>query len=208
MYLDPREEEQTICTAVAPEDVLTVRRYRDTCQPYGPARGRPASAQISARMAANLQVSTPRLAKVHDRDQSQVTRRLSASRTSCSNADAPRGDRPRATTHNAVAEELPSDEDQLAVSRVRAGRSRSIAATPARSSTTVTYATVARSHNASSTGPRRPPVAFMPPAHGRSRATPWPLPTWGPSRARDRHERHATEDRARVREVVECSDWA
>ena len=31
-----RREEYTICTAVAPEDVLTVRTYGDTRPPYGP----------------------------------------------------------------------------------------------------------------------------------------------------------------------------
>jgi hypothetical protein len=32
---DPRWEECTICTAVAPEDVFTVRRYGDTTPQYG-----------------------------------------------------------------------------------------------------------------------------------------------------------------------------
>jgi hypothetical protein len=32
---DPRWEECTICTAVAPEDVFTVRRYGDTAPQYG-----------------------------------------------------------------------------------------------------------------------------------------------------------------------------
>jgi len=34
---DPRRDEYTICTAVAPDAVLTVRRYGDTTPAYGPA---------------------------------------------------------------------------------------------------------------------------------------------------------------------------
>ena len=41
MERDPRREDHTICTAVAPELVLTVRTYA-TQAPYGP----PPSAQI------------------------------------------------------------------------------------------------------------------------------------------------------------------
>jgi hypothetical protein len=33
---EPRREECTICTAVAPDAVFTVRRYGDTGQAYGP----------------------------------------------------------------------------------------------------------------------------------------------------------------------------
>ena len=33
---EPRREEYTICTAVAPEDVFTVRTYGDTRLHYGP----------------------------------------------------------------------------------------------------------------------------------------------------------------------------
>ena len=36
MSRDPRRDECTICTAVAPEVVFTVRRYGDTSPAYGP----------------------------------------------------------------------------------------------------------------------------------------------------------------------------
>jgi hypothetical protein len=48
---EPRWEEYTICTAVAPGDVFTVRRYGDTRPQYGLP-----SAQIDHSPATNLQV--------------------------------------------------------------------------------------------------------------------------------------------------------
>jgi hypothetical protein len=45
---EPRREECTICSATAPEDVLTVRMWATTPQPTAPA-----SAQIRPARAAN-----------------------------------------------------------------------------------------------------------------------------------------------------------
>src|SRR6266511_369514 len=52
MSRDPRREECTICTALAPDAVFTVRTYGDTGIPYGPGL----SAQIRPARRANPQV--------------------------------------------------------------------------------------------------------------------------------------------------------
>jgi hypothetical protein len=67
---DPRREEYTICTAVAPEDVLTLRTYGDTRTHYGPAS--PASAQIPRLTGTNPQVRKLQPAKLRDADKSRV----------------------------------------------------------------------------------------------------------------------------------------
>jgi hypothetical protein len=52
MSRDPRREECTICTAMAPGPVFTMRTYGDTGIPYGPGH----SAQIRPARRANPQV--------------------------------------------------------------------------------------------------------------------------------------------------------
>jgi hypothetical protein len=65
----PRREEYTICTAVAPEDVFTVRTYGDTRTHYGQAP--PASAQIPRRSRPNVQVRKLQPAKPRNADKSR-----------------------------------------------------------------------------------------------------------------------------------------
>jgi hypothetical protein len=68
---EPRREESTICTAVAPEDVFTVRTYGGTRPHYCPDN-QGYSAQIPDPTRTNLQVNVSGSAEVRDRDQSRV----------------------------------------------------------------------------------------------------------------------------------------
>ncbi len=70
MSRDPRRDEWTICTAVAPDAVFTVRRYGDTGQAYGPGLVR----KFSSPKAGNQQVTDLRPPEVHDREPTQVRR--------------------------------------------------------------------------------------------------------------------------------------
>ena len=65
---DPRREEYTTCTAVAPDPVFTVRTYGDTTTPYGPR----ISAKIHSRQAGKPLVRGICPTQVHDREPSQV----------------------------------------------------------------------------------------------------------------------------------------
>ena len=67
----PRRNEYTIWTAVAPGNVFTVRTYADTPTHYGPKL--PASAQISAQIRTNSRIKTPQRTELHDRDKSRPT---------------------------------------------------------------------------------------------------------------------------------------
>ena len=64
---DPRRDDHTICTAVAPELVFTVRTYA-TQGPYGP----PPSAQIRTRIQLNPQVTALQDRRTRNTDKSQV----------------------------------------------------------------------------------------------------------------------------------------
>src|SRR3954447_15769766 len=71
MSREPRRLEYTICTAVAPEAVLTVRTNGDTPTPYEP-HSPGFSVQISAGHTTNTQVTGPPSQNPHDRDPSRV----------------------------------------------------------------------------------------------------------------------------------------
>jgi|SRR5450631_330270 len=70
MSREPRRFECTICTAVAPEDVFTVRTYGATSTPYDPKRAT-ISAQIHATSAASPQVNAPQPERPLPTDKSQ-----------------------------------------------------------------------------------------------------------------------------------------
>ena len=63
---DPRRDDHTTCTAVAPELVFTVRTYA-TQAPYGP----PPSAQIRTRIQLNPQVTALQDRRTRNTDKSQ-----------------------------------------------------------------------------------------------------------------------------------------
>jgi len=65
---DPRRDDHTICTAVAPELVFTVRTYATTA-PYGPTP----SAQIRTSREPNPQVTALQDRESRHSDKSQVT---------------------------------------------------------------------------------------------------------------------------------------
>jgi hypothetical protein len=67
MERDPRRDDQTICTATAPEEVFTVRTYA-TQAPYDPT----ASAQICTRIELNPQLTALPDARTRNSDKSQV----------------------------------------------------------------------------------------------------------------------------------------
>jgi hypothetical protein len=67
MFRDPRREDHTIWTAVAPDEVFTVRTYA-TSRDYEP---RP-SAQIWSLQPTNQQVTALRLSRSGSRDKSQA----------------------------------------------------------------------------------------------------------------------------------------
>lgn len=64
---DPRRDDHTICTAVAPELVFTVRTYATTA-PYDPTP----SAQIRTSREPNYQVTALQNRKSRQSDKSQV----------------------------------------------------------------------------------------------------------------------------------------
>src|SRR4029077_1560276 len=66
---DPRRDDHTICTAIAPELVFTVRTYA-TAAPYGPAP----SAQIRTNRPTNPQATALRHQPTRHSDKSQVER--------------------------------------------------------------------------------------------------------------------------------------
>jgi hypothetical protein len=70
MSREPRRFEYTICTAVAPEAVFTVRTNGDTGPPYGPQRP-PISVHIPAPTPAKPQVKTLPPTDHHDREPSR-----------------------------------------------------------------------------------------------------------------------------------------
>src|SRR3954451_4489326 len=70
MSREPRRLEYTICTAVAPEAVLTVRTNGDTPTPYEP-HSPGFSVQISAGHTTNTQVTGPPSQNPHDREPSR-----------------------------------------------------------------------------------------------------------------------------------------
>jgi hypothetical protein len=72
MSCEPRRREYTICTAVAPQVVFTVRTNGDTGPPYGPPPP-PISVQIPAPAPTNPQVKTLSPPDRHDREPSQVS---------------------------------------------------------------------------------------------------------------------------------------
>ena len=63
---DPRRDDHTICTAVAPQLVFTVRTYATTA-PYGPTP----SAQIRTSREPNHQVTALQDRESHHSDKSQ-----------------------------------------------------------------------------------------------------------------------------------------
>ena len=70
MSREPRRLEYTICTAVAPDAVFTVRTYGDTRPPYGPHIPR-ISVQILAARVAKPQVTALTSRNPHDREPSR-----------------------------------------------------------------------------------------------------------------------------------------
>ena len=69
----PRRFECTICTAVAPEEVFTVRTCGTTSTRYDPKQPT-MSAQIHAASTASLQVKAPQIERPHPTDKRQVLR--------------------------------------------------------------------------------------------------------------------------------------
>ena len=74
MERDPRRDDHTICTAVAPELVFTVRTYA-TQAPYGPV----ASAQIRTRNSPNPQFTALHSRRTRNSDKSQAAATLDLS---------------------------------------------------------------------------------------------------------------------------------
>ena len=68
---DPRREDHTTCTAVAPDVVLTVRMYGAT-----PLYGSRLVRKFAYRKTVNLQVSATLLSRTLDREQTQVGGRV------------------------------------------------------------------------------------------------------------------------------------
>jgi hypothetical protein len=65
---DPRRDDHTICTAIAPDDVFTVRTYATTA-PYEA----PASAQIRTSKTTNQHVTALQNRQTRNSDKSQVS---------------------------------------------------------------------------------------------------------------------------------------